>query len=134
MLGGYLSGLPAFLAYFATAVVMVALFAVLYVQITAHQEFRLIRQCNLAAVAAFLGAVAGFVLPVIAAMHSSVNLVDFVIWAAIAAVVQIAVYFGARLMMPDVSQRIVAGEVAGGLFLGGMAVIFGMINAASMTP
>jgi putative membrane protein len=131
---GYLSGLPAFLGYFATAAALVLVFAALYIQITAHHEFALIRQGNLAAVPAFLGALVGFVLPLTTAMEHSVNWVDFVIWALIAAVVQIGAYYLARLLMPDVSERIVDGDVAGGTWLGGVALVCGLINAASMTP
>ncbi len=134
MLAGYLGGLPAFLAYFAASTVIVFLFAALYVQVTPHREFTLIRECNLAAIPAFLGALIGFVLPLTTAMRYSLNLVDFVIWAVIAAVVQIAAYFLARFLMPEVSRKIVDGEIAGGAWLGGMALIFGMLNAASMTP
>ena len=134
MLQGYLSGLPAFLAYFATAGALVLAFAALYIQITAHREFALIREGNLAAMPAFIGALVGFVLPLTTAMQHSANWFDFVIWAVIAAVVQIAAYFLARALMPDVSRRIVDGEIAGGAWLGGVALVFGMINAASMTP
>ena len=134
MLQGYLGGLPAFLVYFATAIAIVAAFATVYVQVTAHREFALIRECNLAAVPAFLGALIGFVLPLTTAMRHSVNWLDFVIWAVIAAIVQIAAYFLARFLMPDVSQKIVAGEIAGGAWLGGIALVSGMLNAASMTP
>jgi putative membrane protein len=134
MSASYVTGLPAFLVYFATAAALVFAFAAAYVQITAHREFALIRECNLAAVPAFLGALVGFVLPLTTAMRFSVNWIDFVIWALIAAVVQIAAYFVARFFMPDVSQKIVAGEIAGGAWLGGMSLVFGMINAASMTP
>jgi putative membrane protein len=134
MLGGYLSGLPAFLIYFATALVLVGAFAAGYVQVTAHREFTLIRQGNPAAVPAFIGALVGFVLPLTTAMESSVNWIDFVIWAVIAALVQIGAYFLARFLMPDVTQRVIAGDIVGGAWLGGIAVVFGMLNAASMTP
>lgn len=134
MLQGYLSGLPAFLAYFATAGALVLAFAALYIQVTAHREFALIREGNLAAVPAFIGALVGFVLPLTTAMQHSVNWFDFVIWAVIAAAVQIAAYYLARALMPDVSRRIVDGEIAGGAWLGGVALVFGMVNAASMTP
>jgi putative membrane protein len=134
MLQGYLSGLPAFLIYFATACALVLAFAVTYVQITTHREFTLIRDGNLAAVPAFLGALFGFVMPLTTAMRFSVNWIDFVIWAVIAAIVQIVAYYIARLFMPDVSQRIVKGEIAGGAWLGGIALVSGTLNAASMTP
>lgn len=134
MLHNYLSGLPAFFTYFVTSLALVAAFAALYVQITAHHEFALIRQGNLAAVPAFIGALVGFVLPLTTAMENSGNWVDFVVWTVIAAVVQIGAYYLARALMPDVTNRIVAGEMVGGAWLGGIAIVFGMLNAASMTP
>ena len=134
MLTGYLSGLPAFLFYFVLSLAIVSAFAGLYVLITPHREFALIRNGNMAAVPAFLGAAIGFTLPLTTAMRFSVNWIDFVIWALIAAVVQIAAYYVARALMPDVSQKIVSGEIVGGAWLGGVALIFGILNAASMTP
>src|SRR4051812_45863214 len=127
MLHDYFSGLPAFFAYFVTSLVLVSAFAAVYVQITPHREFALIRQGNPAAVIAFVGALVGFVLPLTTAMENSANWVDFVIWTLIAAIVQIAAYFLARLLMPDVSNRIVAQEIAGGAWLGGIAVVCGML-------
>lgn len=134
MLSGYLGGLPAFLLYFASALVLTLAFIGLYVTVTPHQEFRLIRAGNMAAVPAFLGAAIGFTMPMTTAMRFSLNWLDFVIWAVIAAVVQIAAYYLARALMPDVSARIERGEPVGGIWLGGVALIFGIINAASMTP
>lgn len=134
MLAGYLAGLPAFVIYFSAGLAIMALFAMLYVQITAHREFALIREGNAAAVPAFLGAMVGFAMPLTAAMRFSVNVLDFVIWALIAAAVQIAAYFLGRAMMPSVSDRIVKGEIAAGVWLGGIALVFGMLNSTSMTP
>jgi putative membrane protein len=134
MLAGYLAGLPAFIVYFAAGLVLLGLFAALYVQITAHKEFTLIREGNPAAVPAFLGALIGFAMPLTAAMRFSVNVIDFFIWAIIAAAVQIAGYYVGRLLMPSVSERIVRGELAAGVWLGGIALVFGMLNSTSMTP
>lgn len=134
MLAGYLAGLPAFVFYFFAGLAIMALFAVLYVQITAHREFALIREGNPAAVPAFLGAMIGFAMPLTAAMRFSVNVLDFVIWALIAAAVQIVAYYLGRAMMPTVSDRIVKGEIAAGVWLGGIALVFGMLNSTSMTP
>ena len=134
MLSGYLGGLPAFLFYFCLALLILAAFVGLYVFITPHREFALIRSGNLAAVPAFLGAAIGFTLPLTTAMRFSVNAVDFVIWAVIAAIVQIAAFYLARALMPEVSKKIVEGQIVGGAWLGGVALIFGILNAASMTP
>jgi len=134
MLYWYLGGLPAFLAYFCTAVVMLGAFGAIYSQITPHHEFRLIRKGCSAAIPAFLGALIGYVLPLTAAMRSSVNLTDFLIWAVVAAVVQMMAYLMARLIMPDVSRRITDNDLSAGSLLGGMALAFGLINSAAMTP
>lgn len=134
MLSGYLGGLPAFLLYFVSALILTSAFIGLYVVVTPHQEFRLIRSGNMAAVPAFLGAAIGFTMPMTTAMRFSLNWLDFVIWGVIAAIVQIAAFYLARGLMPDVSARIERGEMVGGIWLGGVALILGIINAASMTP
>jgi putative membrane protein len=48
-------------------------------------------------------------------------------------VVQIAVYWAARIPVPDLSKRIENGEVASGLWLGLASVAAGLLSAASMT-
>jgi putative membrane protein len=129
----YLAGLPAFLGYFALSIVFAAVFMAIYSAVTPHHEFRLIRKGNTAAVPALLGALIGFALPMRAAMAGSINLIDFTVWAAIAAAAQIIAYFFARAAMPDVSTRITAGETNAGLWLGGVAVVVGLLNSAAMT-
>ena len=134
MLKDYLTGLPAFGIYFATAVAMVAAFGGAYSLVTRHHEFTLLRRGCAAAVPAFLGALIGYVLPLTTAMQHSTNWLDFVIWALIGAVVQIVAYLISCLIMPGLSKRISDNDIAGGVLLGGMALVFGMINSASMTP
>jgi len=134
MLSWYLQGFPAFAAYFGVAILMLGAFGAIYSQITPHHEFRLIRGGCTAAIPAFLGALIGYVLPLTAAMRASVNLTDFLIWSAIAALVQMLAYLVARLVMPDVSKRITDNDLSAGSFLGGIALAFGLVNAAAMTP
>ena len=66
-------------------------------------------------------------------MANSVNLFDFVVWGAIAFVVQVTAYFGNRLVIRDLSARISANETAAGAFAGIVALGVGLLNAASMT-
>ena len=80
-LTAYLQGLPAFLAYFGTSVGMTVLFVVVYVRLTPHREFALIKANNVAASLALGGAVLGFILPLASAMANSVSLVDFMLCA-----------------------------------------------------
>jgi putative membrane protein len=127
-----LAGLPAFLVYFCTGVVAVVLYLLVYVRITPHDEFRLIRE-NVPSAAIALGlSLLGFVLPVVSAIVHSANVVDCLIWSVIALVVQIAVYFAVRIPVPNLSDRIAAGELAPAIWLGLASLAAGALNAASM--
>jgi putative membrane protein len=127
-------GLPAFLAYFAIAIVLVLLFGVIYTRLTAHDEFALILQGKPAAAVALGGSLLAFVLPLCSAIIHSVSLVDFIIWGVIALVIQIATFFAVRLFLPNLSQRITENDMAAGVFVALASVAVGAINAACMTP
>jgi putative membrane protein len=86
-----LAGLPAFLVYFCTGVVAVLLYLLVYMRITPHDEFKLIRD-NVPSAAISLGlSLLGFVLPVVSAIIHAANVVDCLIWSVIALIVQVAV-------------------------------------------
>ena len=127
-----LAGLPAFLVYFCTGVVAVVLYLLVYMRITPHDEFKLIRD-NVPSAAISLGlSLIGFVLPVVSAMAHSANVVDCLIWSAIALIVQIAVYFIVKIPVPNLSARIAAGEMASAIWLGLSSLAAGALNAAAM--
>lgn len=128
------AGLPSFLTYFGTAIVLLLVFAFIYTRLTAHDEIALIRQGNAAAAVGLGGSLFAFVLPLCSAVIHSVSLVDFVIWGLIALVIQIATFFAVRAFLPNLSQRITANEMSAGLFVAFASVAVGAINAACMTP
>lgn len=130
---GYVAGLPAFLAYFATGLAALAAFATIYSAVTPHHELSLIRTGNVAAVVAFLGAIVGFSLPLASAAANSVGIVDFLIWALVGALVQAIAFLVSSLTMSRLPQRITDGEIAAGIWTAGIAVAVGMLNAACMT-
>ncbi len=133
IVGTSLDGLPWFLAYMATAVVLTLIYVVIYMWVTPHPEIKLIRDNNLAASLAFAGSLVGFSLPLASATANSVALVDFIVWGLIAIVVQIAVFYLVRLPIPKISERIENGETASGLWLGAASLTGGILNAAAMT-
>ncbi len=133
IVGASLEGLGWFFAYFATAVALTLFYVVVYMWVTPHPEIKLIRENNLAASLAFAGSLIGFSLPLASAIANSVALVDCVVWGLIAIVVQIAVFFLARLPVPRISERIEKGETASGMWLGSASLAGGLLNAASMT-
>ena len=127
------NGLVAFLAYLGTASLITLLYIVVYMWVTPHPEISLIRDNNLAAAIAFAGSLIGFCLPLANIIAGSVNLIDVAIWGGIALLVQILIYFFARLPMPNISKRIENGELASGLWLGSASLAGGLLNAACMT-
>lgn len=130
---GYVAGLPAFLAYFVSGMVLLAGFAAVYSMVTPQKELTLIRQGNGAASLGFMGALVGFSLPLASAAANSVSLIDFVIWAIIGAVIQLVAFAVASATQPGLARRITDGEIGAGVWAGGIALIVGMLNAACMT-
>ncbi|CAK11804.1 DUF350 domain-containing protein [Rhizobium johnstonii] len=129
----YVAGLPAFLGYFAVGLAAYGVFAVIYTFLTPQKEVQLIRAGNLAAVTAFLGALVGFSLPLASAAANSVSIVDYIIWAVVGILAQILAYYIANFTMTDLHEKITAGDIAAGLWGGGIALVIGILNAACMT-
>ena len=127
-----LAGLPAFLIYICVAGVLVAAYLYVYIWATPHDELALLRANNPAAALALGLSMIGFALPLTSSIGHSDGIVDMTIWGVVALAVQIAVYFLARIVMPDLSQRIANGEIASAIWLGAASVAAGMLNAASM--
>jgi putative membrane protein len=69
---------------------------------------------------------------VVSAMTHAANILDCLIWSLIALIVQIAVYFIAKIPVPNLSNRIAAGELAPAIWLGLSSLAAGALNAASM--
>src|SRR5437879_12766111 len=127
-----LAGLPAFLVYFCTAIVAVVAYLFVYTRVTPHNEFDLIRANEPAAAFALCLSLLGFLLPLVSAIAHSANVWDCLIWALIALIVQITVYFLVRVPVPNLSARIASGELAAAIWLGLSSLAAGALNAACM--
>lgn len=129
---GYLTGLPDFLAYFATGIALLAAFALAYSLLTPHHEFRLIRANVPAAALAFGGSLLGFVLPLASAMSQAVSPLDCALWGGVALIVQLLTFVVLRLLLPGLPQRIAGNELASGAFVALASIAVGVLNAAAM--
>lgn len=127
-----LSGLPYFVAYFGVALLSLTLGLAVYVAIAARREVRLVVQGNVAAAAGMAGALVGFALPLTSALVRSETLLDALIWAGVALLAQVIVLGGIRLMLAALVRRVQDGQVASGVFLGAIAVVLGLLNAAAI--
>lgn len=123
-----------FVLYIAGAVTLLALYQFIYTRLTPHREFQLIREGNPAAAIALAGAVIGFALPVSSVISYSVSILDFLVWAVIAGVVQLLAFFAVHLVLKGLSDRIHKGEIAAGIYVAAVAISVGLLNAACMTP
>ena len=128
-----LSGFPAFILYFITAMALLGIFIYLYTRLTPYREFELIGSGNSAAAYSFGGAVLGFCLPLSSAIMHSVSLTDMVIWALISFVIQFSVYLFVRVLFPTIASDINSDQVSKGIFLGVLSIAVGIINAACMS-
>ncbi|GJD54388.1 DUF350 domain-containing protein [Methylobacterium dankookense] len=128
-----ISGLPAFLAYYATALALVAAYLTVYLTATAHHEIALIRAGNAAAAIALGAGLIGYALPLFVSIYNAQSLLDCVVWGLVALVVQMSIYWAMRFVLPDLSGRIERGETAAAILLGAASLAGGLINAASMT-
>jgi putative membrane protein len=128
-----ISGLPAFLAYFAAALVLVGLYLAVYLTATPHREIALIRANNVAAATALGASLVGYALPLAVAIYNAQSLLDCIIWGLVALVVQILIYWLVRMLLPDLSRRIADGEMAAAILLAAASLAGGLVDAASMT-
>lgn len=125
--------LPDFALFFSVSLGLVGVYLLVYTVATSHNEFGLIRQNNIAAALSLGLSLTGFALPLSSAVVHANTIPDLVIWGVVAIIVQLIVYALVRIVLPNLSARIAAGELAAALFLGAASLAAGVINAAAMT-
>jgi putative membrane protein len=125
--------LPDFALFFSVSLGLVGVYLLVYTVATSHNEFGLIRQNNIAAALSLGLSLTGFALPLSSAVVHANTIPDLVIWGIVAIIVQLIVYVLVRIVLPNLSARIAAGELAAALFLGAASLAAGVINAAAMT-
>lgn len=128
-----LQTLGAFLLYFGAAMVAQALFLFLYMKVTTHKEFALIRQGNAAAAISLAGAALGFTLPLASAVVHSVSLLDMAVWSTVALIVQLVVFKAVDFAIRGISSHIEEGNVAAAVTLAAASLCIGVVNAASIS-
>jgi putative membrane protein len=135
MLAYFTETLPHFLAYFGSAIALAVAFLLLYSRCTPHREFALIGQGNAAAAIQLTGTFLGFAVPVAVVIGNSVSIPDMLLWGAVAAIVQLVVFLViSRLLFKQVSDKITEDCLASGIFVGGMGLATGILQAACMVP
>ena len=129
----FISGLPVLILHFSVTVAMLLIGVVIYVWITPHHEFRLIREGNVAAAVSLSGAVLGIGIPLAFCMAASVSVYEILIWGSLAVVLQLVAYKVADLILRDLPARIDAGEIGPALTLVAVKLAVAAINAAAVS-
>lgn len=121
-----------FIGYLFTAVVLLAGFMIIYSVTTPYNEFREVREGNVAASVAFSGAILGFIFPLMAAIFYTHSLVEMAKWAAITGVVQM-ILFQVLHRMNGCGNCIRERKVAPAILLATLSIAVGMLNAISIS-
>jgi len=123
-----------FLLYFGMAAIVLVAFKFLYQLVTPYNEMKLIRGGCTPAAITFSAAMIGFAIPVAKSISQATTPLEFLIWAALAGVLQIAAFMLVRaLLVKDLAARIERGEMSVAIYLGAVSIAVGLLNAASMT-
>jgi putative membrane protein len=133
MPANFINMLPNFLAYFGIASALLAMFLLIYLNITPYKEIALIRNNNMAAALTLSGSLIGFALPVANVIAHSDTLIDLAVWGIVAGLVQLLAYAVARFTLPHLAEDIPAGRTAPATFMAALSITVGIINAACMT-
>ncbi|MDE5414459.1 DUF350 domain-containing protein [Alkalihalobacterium chitinilyticum] len=132
----YLQTFDHFLIYLAASLVLFLIGTYIFKLITPYSERALIKEGNIAVSLKLLGKMAGLVVVLQSAIRSSINLVDLAIWAIIAIIVQIVLHLVIEYVFTrntNLAKEVEKGNVAVGLFLGGVSILVGMIVAAAIS-
>lgn len=133
VVSNYLTGIIAHLSYLGIAVAAVLAFVTIYVTITPHKEFRLIRQGNSAAAISLSGAILGYTIPLAKAVSQSESIIEMLLWSGVALLAQLVAYGLCRVILPELSAHVDEGKTASSIFMAAIAVAIGLLNSAAMT-
>lgn len=129
-----LATLPGFLLYFVLGIGLLTLALTAYMRVTPHDELAMIRAGNPAAAIGLGGALLGFAMPIASAFAHSVNIVDAVVWGAVATAVQIGVFFAVtKWLGSEWRAAMERGQVAGATLKASVSLAVGMLNAACLS-
>lgn len=113
--------------------ILLGVFFVVYTKLTPFDEMALIHAGKGAAALSLGGALVGFSLTLASAILHNAALVDVVLWAVGAMIVQVLVYAVASRLLHTVRIEVEAGNVAMGGLMGTVSLVAGIVNAACLS-
>ena len=122
-----------YMKHLLSGLIMVGLFAAVYVRFTPFHEMPLIRRGCTAAALSLAGAIIGFSLTVASSILHNDHYLMFIAWGTLAAGVQMAAYLLIERSLPEMKAAIEANNVAMGALMGTVSLVVGVINAACLS-
>ena len=115
------------------AAALLGIFFAIYTKLTPFDELAMIRARNAAASLSLGGALIGFSLTVASSIVHNASIVQVGVWAVLAMVVQVVVYLLMSRLFPTIRTELESGNVAMGGFVGTIALVAGIVNAACLS-
>ncbi|WP_375195133.1 DUF350 domain-containing protein [Sphingobium sp.] len=127
-----LAGLPIFLLHLSCATLAWLAALALYMWITPHDEFALIRAGNEAAAISLGGAAIGLGIPLGFCLAGSVNVWDIMIWGSVTLILQLIAFRFVDYLIGSLSARIEANERSAAVFLAMMKIAIACLTAGAV--
>ena len=125
-------GLPVLVGQFAATLVLLGIGMACYMAVTPFNEWRLIRDGNVAAGVVVAGTLVALAIPLAATLATSVLVLDIVLWGLVSLVIQLVTFVAAAALIRGLRGLIEAGNVAAALVLVGIQIAVALLNAGAM--
>ncbi|MBK9615171.1 MAG: DUF350 domain-containing protein [Uliginosibacterium sp.] len=116
-----------------TGFALVGIFVLAYLRLTPFAEIRLIRKGCVAPALSFGGTLIGFSLTVASGIQHLPGYLDFLVWVAVAMLVQLAAFLLLSKALPEMKAALEANNVAMGALIGSISLAIGLINGACLS-
>ncbi len=125
-------GLPVLIGQLAATLALLGIGMACYMAITPFNEWRLMREGNVAAGVVIAGTLVALAMPLAATLATSVLVLDIVLWGLVSLIIQLITFMAATALMRGLRGMIEAGNVAAALVLVGIQVAVALLNAGAM--
>lgn len=132
ILATLMQGLPVLIGQLAATLALLGIGIACYMGITPFNEWRLMREGNVAAGVVVAGTLVALAIPLAATLATSVLVLDIVLWGLVSLVIQLIAFMAAAAMIRGLRGMIEAGNVAAALVLIGIQIAVALLNAGAM--
>lgn len=132
ILATLMQGLPVLIEQLVATLALLGIGIACYMGITPFNEWRLMREGNVAAGVVVAGTLVALAIPLAATLATSVLVLDIVLWGLVSLVIQLIAFMAAAAMIRGLRGMIEAGNVAAALVLIGIQIAVALLNAGAM--